>query len=647
MGENVRTTAEREFADNATDEIVRGHATTVTHVFHPDGSSEIRDDGRGLPAEVMFKETGMNGICSTIGTTGAGENYSGSGTTAGTHGEGAAAAVAISRRVDVTVFRNGKMYFQSFKDGRPGFFADGDGFDPDAAFTPNNGASLKPQTSPAGSPEHGTQIRYLFDEDIARNDDYDPQAVVSTLKMNRLLTPGMNLTLVDKDGTSETLEAVASTGAAALMQELMGVAATSVLTGTYELSSTPDRSGNVTRKDVEYEVAFVPTSEQRVLSFVNSVHTSGGGNLVNAIVDSLGKGAASKNLRGLERQPGEPYPSPEDFSESVSAVVTMRYPAPEFTSQDKHTVSETKRYVNLTRTEFERTATAWAAAAPNSQVLLEWAKFALVTARTKQKMAAAKQSARKSAGASKPGTNLSLPDKYVPCEVTGRGSGAELHICEGDSALGTIKASRSAVFQAAFPLRGKPVKSWGKNVTQLRKNEEFAGIEALLGTGVRENCDPEKCRFDRIIFSTDADPDGYNISASLTSMFVSNFLPLIEEGMVYIALPPLFIVSTEKADERFYAVTEADRDAAVERYREQGRKRIEVQRCKGLGEMLPKDFKTTVMDPETRALMQIRYEPGRDDDTLETVFGPSAEGRRSWMADMAALGRADMNDIMD
>lgn len=163
-------------------------------------------------------------------------------------------------------------------------------------------------------------------------------------------------------------------------------------------------------------------------------------------------------------------------------------------------------------------------------------------------------------------------------------------------------------------------------------------MEQLLGCGVRDTCDPDACRFDRVVLCVDADPDGYNIAASLIATFVSNFRPLVESGMLYVAMPPLFIVSAGTL--RRYCLDEHERDAAVAELREQGKKPM-VQRCKGLGEMRAEDFRETVMDPSRRTLIQVTYDPQRDDPTLETVFAATPEARREWMADHAAAVDAD------
>ena len=223
-------------------------------------------------------------------------------------------------------------------------------------------------------------------------------------------------------------------------------------------------------------------------------------------------------------------------------------------SQAKTAVSS--RSLNLAMApEVGRAVTVWAANPANSASVAIWAKLALESARARRSAEGAKERSRAASKAKGLGTNLSLPPKLLPSRESGRGSVAELFICEGDSALGTIKAARDATFQAAFPLKGKPPNTFGWTAAKARAKEEFDSIERVLGCGVRDHCDPEKSRYDRILFASDADPDGANINSSLISMFLDFYRPLIAAGMVYVTLPPLFVVYN--ADTRIYCQDEA------------------------------------------------------------------------------------------
>lgn len=650
LGENPRTTGVREILDNAVDEVVRGNihgnadaADEVDLIFHPDGSVEVRDNGRGLPAPTFYDEREANGIVATVGTSKAGENFTDDTTTAGTNGEGAAACNYISQRFDVAAFVDGKAYYQSFCKGRPGHF-DGDDFDVNAAFTRRDGEKLTAHPLPDGAPEHGTWIRLAFDETVTPDDELDVDDLVSRARMMAWLTP--NLTLrITRGGQTETVSSGESTGAAAVLDKLHGVTPLAEFCDsfTYTPAGKP-------AKTVDYDVAFmpVPVTDVRSTSAVNAILTADGGTHLDAAVKALGAAGASRNLRGLQRATGEPYPDAEDFASCLSLVVSVRTPAPGFTSQDKRKVKETRAFANALTREVERAATVWAASSANTKLLMVWAEQALAAARTKRKVLAAREEAKKSSGSARPGSNLAMPDKATMCDLSGVDSGAELFICEGLSAATTVIASRYAKFQAVYPLRGKPVKSWGRNLATLRKNQEFSDIETLLGCGVRDNCDPQKSRFTRIILIADADTDGYNINFSVMSMFLSNYRPLVEAGMLFIARPPLYILTTNVKDERIYAVTDDDRDEARERLAKMGRTKIVSQRCKGLGEMNPPDFNQTVMNPHTRVLKPVVIgEAGDAEATLDVVLGPSAEKRREWIAATAQRRGIGVADIMD
>lgn len=702
LGDFPLTTAAREIIDNSGDEVGRGFADHIHIIFRSDGSVEVCDNGRGLPVDFdseMFTETGCrgaNGIVKTLGTLGAGGNYSKDATsgkiTAGVHGEGGAATNALSRRFDVTVYQGGKLYHQRFHEGLPGHYA-GDSFDPDAAFTVKEGEKLTGTKAPKSSAPipgsaSGTSVRFLLDRALVPDAELDIDGIILRARIAAMLRPGMKLTVTRTDASGDPAVsefAGPDYGAAAVMSSLSGGTVTSALGVSANFEFT--RSGAKIPATVELAAAPSPdpTGTAPVVSVMNTVWTPDGGSYQDSVIAAVGGGLASRQIRGLDRQTGEPYPSAEDFA-AVSALTVhvSLAAAAKFTSQDKSKVAGERAMNTALADAVKRQVTMWAASPANSKTLTEWANAALAHARTRQKIMAAKAASAPASKSASRGSTLALPDKYLPCLNTGRGSGAELHLCEGLSALGTIKAARDARFQAAYPLRGKTINTHGKSLAKCRKNAEFRDIEAILGCGVRENCDPSKCRFDRIFFTTDADVDGYNISSSLLDMFIENFLPLIEAGMVFIAMPPLFIVSDQKGDNRRFCVDEEERDRTVAAdllghgiplldYTGDGSaadiaifldgidnamivaeavdsvldevptsKKPDVQRCKGLGEMSADDFSETVMDPKTRTVFAVTYDPEDEADTFEIVFGNSAAARRDWIRELADNADVDV-----
>lgn len=646
LGQDVRNTALREIVDNAIEEVsVPAHGgSTVTIVLHADSSVTVSDDGRGLPVD-SDPATGKNGIVKTLGTARAGGKFSehtdAAGTGAGLNGIGAAAAVFISARADVHVRRGGKTFTQCFGRGYPGVYA-GDTFDPDADFTRDDTATLQGVANRAPK-AHGTSVRILFDPDVAPDSVIDIGEVLLRAHASARMCPGVHLRVIDEgwplgevpDQLTRAFDGPWGTDA------LLALMCSAAGTPQPEVELLVEGSGTYTTgrgpTPMRWSLAAGPAEPATVSAFCNTVRTPGGGSHLTAAMKGLSEALAERagRVRDLGLAKGESGPEAQDFAAVTALAVDTRAPDVSWDSQAKTTVSS--RSLNLAMTpEVARAVTVWAASPANSAAVATWSKLALEMARARRSAEGAKERSRAASKAKGLGTNLSLPPKLLPSRESGRGSGAELFICEGDSALSTVKAARDATFQAAFPLKGKPPNTFGWTSTKARSKEEFDAIERILGCGVRDHCDPEKCRYDRILFASDADPDGGNINSSLISMFLDFYRPLVAAGLVYVTLPPLFVVYD--ADTRIYCQDEAERDEAVARLRATSKRKIEVQRNKGLGEMNADDFWNTVLDPAQRTVYRI----SPDDKALElhyTLFGGPPEGRRDWMA--AAAARID------
>lgn len=645
LGNYPHTTGAREILDNACDEVIRGHATKVDLIYHDDGSIEVRDNGRGLEI-AFYSKRNKNSIVASIGSSRAGESFTTDTTTAGTHGEGAAATNAISQRMDVTVFKDGKKYVQQFRQGRPGKFT-GNSFDPWAEFERKEGERLSARKiTEKDAPKSGTWIRFYFDPTIAAHDEVDKDELNKRARMVAWLNSKMVLTITNEQGETETVN-TKTRGTAGVLKQAAGLDSIATFDGDFDYE-IKDKSGNVlSTKKVTYEVSIAPSLDATPISVANNVYTMDGGQHADAALRALGNAASEKSLRSLKRNVGESYPTAADFQSSIAVAVSVKLPQPSFAGQDKRRLAEPAAFTNRMVKDLERRVSIWANSPANSKALLSWAQLALDYARTQQKISAARKSIKLHTGTAAKGSNLSLPDKYTPCRVTGPGTGAELFIGEGQSAVNTIKAGRYASFQACFELKGKPRNVRKTTLTKLRANDEFTSIEALMGTGIGSHCDTSQRRFDRVIFSCDADVDGYNINSLLSCMFITYYTDYVREGRVFIAVPPLFIVTSNNPSDRIMCVDEQDRDQAVAELRKLGRKKIEVQRCKGLGEMNAGDFRETVLDPSKRTLVQLQYDPELDDPDLDIVFSGKAEDRRDWMHEVSKLGTFDRDDVME
>lgn len=663
LGADVRTTGTREVVDNAIDEARRAanapaserdnYADKVSVVFHDDGSVEVRDNGRGVPFDFDSKRK-INGIVKTLGTARAGANFKAEtkGSTTGTHGIGAAAQNFTSARFDVTVFRDGKVYRQSFKQGRPGTFA-GDEFDPNAEFTRDDHMNLKPLPAkqvPADAPKHGTWVRFIYDDEVENGGDVDREMVVKRAAIATALTDGLELTTRLPGEDHVVFGPAAEAGAPAVLGYITGTDTEPLarFTTDFTFEKASSKGGErITRPgDIDVAVSLKTESEPQVVSSVNAVFTPGGGSHVTGAERGIGDVLAERTVRGLGLANGEKGPTADDYMAVVNLVVAANTPEPGFVGQEKFSVKNIA-LGNAAERELKKQVTAWAVQPANAKALQSWAEAALAHARERRKVDEARSRARASASNTKGlSANLSLPDKLVNCKVQGRGSGAEVHLCEGDSALGTVSNARYSDYQAVYPLKGKPLNVWGMALGKARNNSEFSDIEKILGTGSRDHCDPEKCRFDRIIFTTDGDVDGYHISGLLMLMFYENFRPLIDAGMVYVSMPPLHVITVGKGSNmtKHYAIDDDDRDAIYDELIASGvkPKDIDIQRCKGLGEMDPGDFRETVMNPDTRNLIRVVIDEA-DADALRSTFGPNkyAEDRRRMIVDSLEAGLAD------
>lgn len=638
LGGRVYQTAAREIVDNAVEE-AGAHGSAVSITLHVDGSFTVTDDGRGLPIDTDPK-TGKNGIVKTLGTARSGgkftEHADAESTGAGLNGIGAAAAVFVSKRTDVTVHRGGKTFQQSFAGGYPAIF-EGREFDADAAFIRDDKQKLRGVANRQPN-LRGTAVRILLDAAVAPDTTLDVSEVLLRAHAAVRMTANVRLTVADEGWPGDAIPLQ-------LLEDFTGPWGTSPVldfmcagAGSPPARATVEGRGEyVTGRGptpFRWSLTAGPAEPATVASFCNTVYTADGGSHLSAAVKGLSEALTERasRLRDLGLAKGESGPEAQDFAAVTSLAVDTRAPDVSWNGQDKTGVSSRSLNTSMS-SDVSRSVAVWAASPANTETVAMWTKMALEAARARRSAEGAKARSRAASKAKGLGTNLSLPPKLLPCRETGRGSGAELFVCEGDSALGTIKAARDATFQAAFPLKGKPPNTFGFSVAKARSKEEFDSIERILDCGIRDHCDPEKCRYDKILFASDADPDGGNINSSLISIFLDFYRPLIEAGMVYVTIPPLFVVSS--GAQRIYCQDEPERDVAVSQLRAAGKGKVEVQRNKGLGEMNADDFWNTVLDPTQRTVIQVR--PDNPADGLHhTLFGGPPEGRRLWMADAAA-----------
>lgn len=631
-----------EILDNSTDEGVAGHATTVDVILHADGSVQVDDDGRGIPTDVHAK-SGISGVELVLTRLHAGGKFGGSGykTSGGLHGVGASAVNALSRRFDVTVRRGGKVHAMSFRHGVPGVF-DGDG--PDAPFTP--GLGLQIVGAMKRGQRTGTSIRWWHDPRYFETGAaLDAEAVRLKLRNTAFLVPGVAYRLRDETGEQRVEESFHFPDGLTDMVEFLAPAGDRPVSGTLLVTgegtyreNAADANGvmqsNVQRR-AEVEVAFRWGTgyERTVECFTNTIRNAHGGTHRKGFERALARtlAEAARNARGLLK-PKEDAPTLDDVLEGMTAVVHVRIPEPQFTSQTKDELS-TAGITKVLQGLVEAHLKSWlddrrtkAEARTVLQKIVDAARVRLT--QKQQKDAARRKTALEGAA---------MPAKLVDCRAAGI-ERSELFIVEGDSALGTGRLARSSEYQALLPIRGKILNVQKASLQQVLDNAECAAIVQVLGAGSGRTFDLSTLRYGRVLIMADADVDGAHIRTLLITLFARYMRPLIEAGRLYAAMPPLHKITTKgRNPQTVYTYTQAEMEATVRKLEKAGKQIVTpIPRFKGLGEMDADELWETTMNPATRAVRRITLDDVEAAERiLELLMGEKVEPRRNWLIDSA------------
>jgi len=639
-----------EIVDNSTDEGVAGHATKIVVTLHADGSVQVDDDGRGIPTDVHAK-SGLSGVELVLTKLHAGGKFGGSGykTSGGLHGVGASAVNALSLRYDVTVRRGGKVHEMSFAHGVPGVF---DGPGPKAKFTRQ--AGLRVTGKMKRNEPTGTSTRYWHDARYFENGAaLDVEAVRMKLRNTAFLVPGVTYVLRTalEDSISEEVFHYPS-GLTDMVEFLTppgdrAVSGTLVITGsgTYH-ENAADENGVMRSKverqaEIEVALRWGTGYERTVECFTNTIRNMHGGThrrgfdraVLKAIQDAISK------TRGLLK-PKEDPPTLDDVLEGMTAVVHVRIPEPQFTSQTKDELS-TAGITKVLQGIVDQQVRAWTEdrktkveAKTVLQKVVDASRVRLT--QKQQKDAARRKTALEGAA---------MPAKLVDCRTTGV-SRSELFLVEGDSALGSARMARVSEYQALLPLRGKILNVQKASLADTLRNAEIASIVQVLGAGTGRTFDIGQMRYGRVILMADADVDGSHIRTLLITLFAKYMRPVIEDGRLYAAMPPLHKVMTRGRNaETHFTFTQREMEQKVAQLEKAGKQVVTpVPRFKGLGEMDADELWETTMNPATRSVRRITMDDVDAAETaLELLMGEKVEPRRNWLVESAA--RVDQSAI--
>jgi DNA gyrase subunit B len=633
-----------EIIDNSVDEALAGHADRIEVTLLSDGSVEVRDDGRGIPVDEEPK-TGLSGVEVVFTKLHAGGKFGGGSYTAsgGLHGVGASVVNALSARLDVEVDRGGKTHAMSFRRGEPGEFSDArKGQSPEAPFVPYIERSELRVVGRTKRGVTGTRVRYWADPQIFIKDaQFSYDELVTRARQTSYLVPGLTIVLRDERGLPDTPgaagpheETFCHRGGIIEYVEFLGSgeAVTDVwrLAGSDHFRETVpvlDEQGHMTPTEVERECAvdvavrWDTGYDTKVRSFVNIIATPKGGTHLagfEAALVKTFKRQVELNARRLKASGKDDRLDKEDILAGLTAVVTVRLAEPQFEGQTKEVLgtSAVRGIVSkVVERELTRHLTSTRRGDKQQAALLLEKVVAEMKARVSARQHKETQRRKNALESS------SLPAKLADCRTDDVGR-SELFIVEGDSALGTAKLARSSEHQALLPIRGKILNVQKASVADMLRNAECAAILQVIGAGSGRTFDLDAARYGKVILMTDADVDGAHIRTLLLTLFFKYMRPLVDEGRVFAAVPPLHrleIVSPKKGQDRYvYTYSEAElRKVQADLDRRGQRWKEPLQRYKGLGEMDADQLAVTTMDPRHRTLRRVTL---ADAEKAERVF---------------------------
>lgn len=583
----------QEIIDNSVDEALAGFASKIKVVLHKDNSLEVVDDGRGMPTDI-HPEHGITGIELILTRLHAGgkfsnKNYQFSG---GLHGVGVSVVNALSSTLEVTVRRDAKVSLITFKDG----FKDKDLHEIDTC----------------GKRNTGTTVRFWPDASYFDSPRFSVSKLKHVLRAKAVLCPGLKIEFIDHH-SGETTEWYYEDG---LTDYLKGSTR-----GNEVLPAEPFTGSLKGEKEaVDWAVQWLPEGgEVLAESYVNLIPTPLGGTHVNGLrtglLDAIREFCEFRNLlpRGMKL-------SPDDIWENCSYVLSAKLADPQFSGQTKERLSsrECAAFVSgVAKDAFSLWLNQHTA---EGELLAE-----LCINNAQKRMRKSKKVARK-----KVTQGPALPGKLADCASQDLNY-TELFLVEGDSAGGSAKQARDRETQAILPLRGKILNTWEVDSSEVLASREIHDISVALGVDPGST-NLDGLRYGKICILADADSDGLHIATLLCALFVQHFRPLVENGHIYVAMPPLYRIDVAK--EVFYALDEAEKEGVLDRIKaEKKRGKVNVQRFKGLGEMNPLQLRETTMSADTRRLVQLTLEDFemtmQEMDML--LAKKRASDRKSWL----------------
>ena len=583
-----------EIVDNAIDEALAGYCNHITVTINPGNSITVTDDGRGIPVDIQA-QTGRPAMEVVFTVLHAGGKFGGGGykVSGGLHGVGASVVNALSQWLQVRVHKNGNIYEMKFARG-----------------------VITQEMTIVGKTDHtGTEVTFQPDPEMFDTLEYDYEILHTRMREEAFLNAGLSITITDDRSDTPVSETMCYEG------------------GIREFVTWCNRNKTPIHSDVIYmhgmkddasaEIALQYNDgyNEFMLSFANDVHTPDGGMHETGFKTALTRvlnsyGLKNKLLKDDDKVAGE------DCREGLTVIISVKLTDAQFEGQTKAKLGNAYIRTLVDSIVSDQLATYFEEHPGTAKIILE---KAMMANRAREAARKARENARRKTGLESGG----MPDKLKDCNEKDPAL-CEIYIVEGDSAAGSANQGRDSRFQAILPMWGKMLNVEKARVDRIYGNDKLNPLICALGGGIGEDFDIEKLRYHKIVIMSDADVDGAHIRTLLLTFFFRYMRPLIENGYVYSAVPPLYKLTRGKQTRVAYSDEERDRVSAE--MRGESNAKIDIQRYKGLGEMNKDELWETTMDPERRTLRRITLGDAiRADAIFSVLMGEQVEPRKEWI----------------
>ena len=583
-----------EIVDNSIDEALAGYCKHITVTINPGNSITVTDDGRGIPVDIQ-PQTGKPALEVVFTVLHAGGKFGGGGykVSGGLHGVGASVVNALSESLTARVYKNGKIHEMKFARGN----------------------ITQPMTIVGNTDKNGTEVTFQPDPEMFDDCIYSYETLRDRMREEAFLNAGLSITISDNREAEPKTQTMCYEG------------------GIREFATWTNRHKTVIHQDVIYmqgmkgdasaeiAVQYNDGYNESIQSFANDVRTPEGGMHETGFKTALTRVLNAYGVKnGIIK--GDDKVSGEDCREGITAIISVKLTDAQFEGQTKAKLGNAYIRTLVDQIVNDQLTTYFEEHPQTAKIILE---KAMMANRAREAARKARENARRKTGLESGG----MPDKLQDCNEKDP-SLCELYIVEGDSAAGSAIQGRDSRFQAILAMWGKMLNVEKARVDKVYGNDKLSPLIVALGGGIGEDFDIEKLRYHKVVIMSDADVDGAHIRTLLLTFFFRYMRPMIENGFVYSAVPPLYKIKRGKTERVAYSDEERDRVSAE--MRGESNAKVDISRFKGLGEMDPHELWETTMDPEKRTLRRITLEDARLADEIFTVLmGEQVEPRKEWI----------------